>query len=151
MHHPGTLDIGAVSAQSGLPASALRYYEEKGLIRSVGRNGLRRTFDTSVLRQLSFISLGRQAGFSLDELGEMLNADGQFRIDRDQLREKADVLDRTIKQLTIMRDGLRHAADCRAPSHMECPTFQRLMRWATKSTLLGRKPLAGRIANRPSF
>ena len=150
MSLPGTLDIGEVSAQSGLPASALRFYEEKGLIQSVGRNGLRRTFDPGVVRQLSFISLGRQAGFSLDDLKEMLTADGQFRIDRDRLREKADILDRKIKQLTMMRDGLRHAADCRAPSHMECPTFQRLMRWATKTTLRKRKPSVA-LASRPSF
>ena len=39
------LDIGEVAKQAGLPPSTLRYYEEKGLIRSVGRRGLRRAFD----------------------------------------------------------------------------------------------------------
>ena len=42
------LDIVAVAQQSGVPASALRYYEEKGLIASVGRRGLRRLFDAGV-------------------------------------------------------------------------------------------------------
>ena len=42
------LDIAAVAQQSGVPASALRYYEEKGLIASVGRRGLRRLFDAGV-------------------------------------------------------------------------------------------------------
>ena len=45
------LDIAAVAQQSGVPASALRYYEEKGLIASVGRRGLRRLFDAGVLEQ----------------------------------------------------------------------------------------------------
>ncbi|MFX7727940.1 MerR family transcriptional regulator, partial [Acinetobacter baumannii] len=43
---------------------------------------------------------------------------------------KADELDRTIRRLNAMRDGLRHAAVCPAPSHMECPTFRRLLRVA---------------------
>lgn len=47
------MDIGQVARWSGLPASTLRYYEEKGLIRSIGRNGLKRVFDASVVQRLS--------------------------------------------------------------------------------------------------
>jgi len=139
MNTAGTIDIGEVAARSGQPASALRFYEEKGLIRSVGRKGMRRLFDTAVLQRLSFIALGREAGFSLDELSDMLTDDGGFRIDRDRLRRKADALDQKIKQLAAMRDGLRHAADCSAPSHLECPTFQRLLRFATTKNIRRRK------------
>lgn len=128
-----TLDIGEVSAHSGLRPSTLRFYEEKGLIRSVGRNGLRRVFDTEVLDRLSFIALGTQAGFSLDEISEMLTADGRLQIDRARLVEKASELDDIITRLQFMRDGLRHAAQCSAPSHMECPKFQRLLRLAYKT------------------
>jgi hypothetical protein len=60
------LDITAVAKQSGVPASALRYYEGKGLIASVGRRGLRRLFDAAVLERLALIALGQAAGFSLD-------------------------------------------------------------------------------------
>ena len=60
------MDIAEVARRSGLPASTLRYYEERGLIASVGRQGLRRTFDPGVLELLSLISLGQAAGFSLD-------------------------------------------------------------------------------------
>ncbi|MBO6948477.1 MAG: helix-turn-helix domain-containing protein [Rhodospirillales bacterium] len=129
---PGTIDIAEVSRRAGLPASTLRYYEEKGLIRSVGRNGLRRLFDANVINRLALISLGRHAGFTLDEIGEMFTENGTPRIDRSELLEKADDLDRTIKKLTAMRDGLRHAADCPAPSHLECPTFRRLVDLAGK-------------------
>ncbi len=41
--------------------------------------------------------------------------------------DKARELDKTIRKLTAMRDGLKHAAVCPAPSHMECPTFRRLL------------------------
>lgn len=64
----GNLDIAEVAQRSGVPASALRYYEEKGLIASTGRRGLRRTFDARVLERLALIALGRAAGFSLDEV-----------------------------------------------------------------------------------
>src|SRR5437764_960420 len=61
--------------------------------------------------------------------------DGQPRIDRKKLAAKADDLDARIKQLARMRDGLRHAAACRAPSHMECPTFQRLLHAVTSGVI----------------
>lgn len=124
------LDIAEVSAQAGLPASALRFYEEKGLIASVGRRGLRRLFTGDVLEKLSLIALGRLAGFSLEEIAAMFSPDGRLRIKRAKLAGKADELDRTIRQLSAMRDGLRHAAVCKAPSHLECPTFRRLMKTA---------------------
>ena len=59
------LDIGILAKKSGVPASTLRYYEEVGLIRSVGRHGLRRQFEPQALVQLALISLGKTAGFSL--------------------------------------------------------------------------------------
>jgi len=124
------LDIAAVAQQSGVPASALRYYEEKGLIASVGRRGLRRLFDAGVLERLALIALGQSAGFSLDEIAGMFTPDGRPRIDRKTLATKADELDRTIRQLRSMRDGLRHASVCPAPSHLECPSFRRLMQAA---------------------
>ncbi len=129
------LDIAEVARRAGVPPSTLRYYEERGLIRSIGRHGLRRQFDARVLERLALIALGRSAGFSLDEIAEMFGPDGEPRIHRDRLTEKADELDRTIRKLTAMRDGLRHAAACPAPTHMECPTFRRLMRAASSGAL----------------
>lgn len=122
------LDIGEVSERCGLTASALRYYEEKGLIVSRGRRGLRRLFDADVVERLHLISLGQQAGFTLDELSRMFAVGRPLRVDRQMLADKADELDRKIKRLSRMRDGLRHAAACRAPSHLECPKFRRILR-----------------------
>jgi DNA-binding transcriptional MerR regulator len=124
------VDITEVAQRTGLTASTLRFYEEKGLIASIGRRGLHRVFDPNVLERLALIALGRLAGFSLDETALMFAPDGRPRINRRVLRAKAEELDRTIRKLTEMRDGLRHAAACRAPSHMECPTFRRILRAA---------------------
>jgi DNA-binding transcriptional MerR regulator len=124
------LDIVEVSRRTGVPASTLRYYEEKGLIASIGRRGLRRLFDPAVLERLALISLGRAGGFALSEIAEMLTPEGLPRMDRARLDAKADELDRTIQRLTAMREGLRHAARCPAARPMECPTFRRAVRLA---------------------
>jgi DNA-binding transcriptional MerR regulator len=124
------LDIADVARRSGVPASTLRFYEEKGLVASIGRRRARRLFDARVLERLALIALGRASGFSLDEIASMLAADGRPRIAREKLLAKADELDRTMQRLAVMRDGLRHAAACRAPTHMECPHFRRIVRLA---------------------
>lgn len=142
------MDIAEVAQRSGVPASTLRFYEEKGLIASVGRRGLRRVFEPAVLDRLALIALGQAAGFSLDEIALMFASDGRPRIDRARLAAKADELDGTIRRLTAMRDGLRHAAVCPAPSHLECPTFRRMLR-AAAAGALGSSTAAGAARARP--
>lgn len=82
------------------------------------------------MQKLALIALAQQAGFSLNEIAGMFDATGQAMIDRTQLYAKADELDMSIRRLSAMRDGLRHAAECPAPSHVECPEFQKLMQTA---------------------
>jgi DNA-binding transcriptional MerR regulator len=129
------MDIAEVAKRAGVAASTLRFYEEKGLIAPIGRQGLRRRFDARVLDQLALIALGQAAGFSLNEIGSMFSPDGQPSIDRTMLSGKADEIDAMVKRLKAMSNGLRHAAVCPAPSHGECPTFQRLLRAAGSGAL----------------
>ncbi|HSI55249.1 MAG: helix-turn-helix domain-containing protein [Ramlibacter sp.] len=129
------MDIAEVAKKAGVAASTLRFYEEKGLIAAVGRQGLRRRFDPAVLDQLALIALGQAAGFSLAEIGTMFAPDGKPSIDRRMLSAKADDLDRTIARLKAMSNGLRHAAVCPARSHSECPTFRKLLRAAGSGKL----------------
>jgi DNA-binding transcriptional MerR regulator len=136
------LDIAEVARAAGVPASTLRFYEEKGLIRSIGRRGLRRLFEPAVLERLALIGVGRVAGFSLDEIAQMFDPDGRPRIDRQKLLARANELDAKIRELSKLRDGLRHAAACRAPSHMECPKFQCILR-AVSSGPVRRAAFAG--------
>ena len=129
------LDIGEVVRRTGVAASTLRFYEEKGLIASVGRQGLRRLFAADVPERLALIALGRAAGLSLAEIGAMFAPDGSLAIDRRRLLDRAAEIDRTIRQLSAMRDGLRHAAACAAPSHLDCPTFRRILEAAAHGAL----------------
>lgn len=126
------LDIGDVSAETGVKPSALRYYEEIGLIESLFRHGLRRQFSPDVLLQIKLITMGQAAGFSLEEIAGMFGRNGRPDLPRDVLHRKADEIDDKIHQLTALRDTLRHVAECKAPSHMECPTFRRLVELSGK-------------------
>ncbi|WP_419204011.1 helix-turn-helix domain-containing protein [Bordetella trematum] len=129
------LDIAEVAHLSGTPASTLRYYEEKGLIASVGRRGLRRLFGPDILQRLALIALGQAAGFKLDEIARMFAPGGQPDIDRQLLQAQADQLQRRIDRLAAMRDGLRHAAQCPETHHLNCAVFQRLLRAAALGML----------------
>lgn len=131
------MEISQVAKKSGVSASTLRFYEEKGLISSVGRQGIRRVFSPNVLERLELIALGRAAGFSLEEIAGILGSEAKPEIDRELLLRKANELDGTIKKLTAMRDGLQHAAACTAPSHLECPRFRRLMNLAGTGAIKG--------------
>ena len=121
------LDIGEVAEQSGVPPSALRHYEAEGLIASVSRHGLRRQFPPEVLLQLSLIGLCKAAGFTLREIAGMFGRNGMPDLPREMLRAKAAEVGRRIDELTALRDTLSHIADCPAPSHLECPSFRRLL------------------------
>ena len=147
------MDITEVAKRSGVPASTLRFYEEKGLIASVGRRGLRRLFDSGVLERLALVALGRSAGFSLNEIASMFAPDGRLQMDRRVLAAKAEELDGTIRELSALRDGLRHAAVCPAPSHLECPTFRRLLEGAASGAMdeRSKKASSGRRRPHPSL
>lgn len=69
---PKELTMGALSARSGMAPSALRYYEEQGLIQSTRTDGGQRRFKRDVLRRVAFIRVAQMVGLSLDEIGEAL-------------------------------------------------------------------------------
>ena len=129
------MDISEVSKRTGIPSSALRYYEQKGLIASVREKGARRRYAPGVVDQLALIALGQAAGLSLDEIRSMLSPYGPPNIDRQLLLAKAAEIDALIKRLRAVSNGLRHAAACPAPSHAECPSFRKLLKAAASGAL----------------
>lgn len=122
------LDISKVSELSGLPPSTLRYYEERGLITPIGRKGLKRVYHAKeVMTRLSLISLGREAKFSLDEIRAMLNQKTGPSIDRSHLIAKAEEIQKMIEDLTVLKNGILHIAQCPEENHLECSKFQKIM------------------------
>lgn len=104
------LDIREIADLSGINPSALRYYEKKGLIQPVGRNGLRRQYHQNVLNKLQLITLGQAAGFTLDELAAMFGSQAGVTIDRGLLLQRAKEIDATVRKLQLLSRGLKHAA-----------------------------------------
>jgi DNA-binding transcriptional MerR regulator len=122
------LDIGVVAERTGLTASALRFYERRGLIASSGRNGLRRTFAPDVLDRIALIDCARAAGFTLAQIGRFIAATPDDAELRRVMAHKAVALERDIARLTRMRDSLRHASTCTHTPLVECPEFKASVR-----------------------
>lgn len=141
------IDISELSRLSGFPASKLRYYEEIGLIRSAGRRGLKRLYESEVKTRISLIALAQTAGFSLSEIKKMIGTEGSPDLDRNALAAKADAIDVTIRELTTLRDGLRHVMNCTAPNQLDCPRFQRIMRVALTRKRTGARSHRNRTIN----
>lgn len=126
------MDIADVAKRTGVPASTLRYYENKGLLKSLAGKGQRRQFAADVVERLALIALGQAAGFSLDEVASMLV---DLQVNREMLVAKADEIDARITRLQAMSKGLRHAAACPEQDHLACPKFQRLMKLSATGVL----------------
>lgn len=122
------LDIAEVAQRAGMTASALRFYERRGLIHSSGRNGLRRTFNPEVIDRLVLIGCARAAGFTLAQIAHFLVASPDDAELRERMAAKAHALELDIARLTRMRDSLRHAATCAHTPLVECPEFKSRMR-----------------------
>lgn len=132
------MDIADVARRTGVPASTLRYYANKGLLTSLAGHGQRRQFPADTPERLALIALGQAAGFSLDEVAAMLD---EQRVDRALLLVKADELEQRIKRLQAMSKGLRHAAACPEENHLQCPTFRRLMQVSASKGKRGSRPV----------
>jgi len=115
------LDIAEVARRSGLTASALRFYERRGLIEPDGRHGLRRAYRPEVLTTLARIRAAQTAGFTLHQITEILADRPADAALRRLLADRAREVDAQIVRLTAVRDGLRHAARCRHRPLSSCP------------------------------
>lgn len=117
------LDIGEVRARTGLPASTLHYYERHGLVRSVGRSGLRRQYDPEVIDHLAVIVLCQRAGFRLDEISELLATGGGPRW-KDLARRKLAEVRSQVRSLELIERGITHALGCPSDNVLHCEHFR---------------------------
>jgi DNA-binding transcriptional MerR regulator len=118
------ISIQQVTQQTGVRPSALRYYEEIGLLRPVRRvNGLRQ-YDESVLQRLALIHTGQQAGFTLAELGILLNnvldSESGGAGWHDLVNRKLQEMDALLRNIQRMKRLLRDMMDCEDDSLAEC-------------------------------
>src|SRR5688500_800403 len=122
------ISIQQVTQQTGVRPSTLRYYEEIGLLRPVRRVGGRRHYDESVLQRLALIQTGQQAGFTLAELGSLLNNVIDAGQDAPAARpewhalvdRKLEEMEATLRHIESMKRLLVDIMDCDDATLAEC-------------------------------
>ena len=119
------LTIGQVAARSGVAASALRYYEDQGLVTASRSAGGARRYPRSVLRRLAFVRAAQNVGLSLGEIRDALAMlpEGRPPTARDWARLSRgwrDRLDEQIAALERLRDGLTSCIGCGCLSLTRC-------------------------------
>ncbi len=85
----GNFEIGAIAQQAGIQTSAIRFYEQRGLLKSPARINGRRRYDADVLQQLRAIRVAQQAGFTLNEIGTLFSGFSEDTPVSDRWREMA--------------------------------------------------------------
>jgi len=120
-----TLTIGQLSERSGVAASALRFYEERGLISSVRTTGNQRRYAQSELRRVAFVRTAQRVGLSLDEIGQALAdlPDGRTPTKSDWHRISnawKPRLDEQIRRIELLRDRLDGCIGCGCLSLRSC-------------------------------
>ncbi len=119
------LAIGTVAARAGVNVSALRFYEDRGLITSARSRGGQRRYHRNVLRRVAFIQAAQRVGLSLDEIGRALDTlpDDSGPTARDWKRLSAQwrpMLDERIRLLERLRDQLDSCIGCGCLSLQHC-------------------------------
>ncbi|WP_369025562.1 redox-sensitive transcriptional activator SoxR [Qipengyuania sp. RANM35] len=131
------LTIGELAARTGLSVSAIRFYEDKGLVEPWRTNGNQRRFLRSDIRRLSFIMIAQKLGLSLSEIDEAMKRLPQGRTPNaaDWKRISGTIrqrIDAQIAQLEKVREDLDGCIGCGCLSLKKCALFNAGDKWAEK-------------------
>src|SRR5262245_670179 len=118
---PTLLSIGGLSARTGVPTTALRYYDELGLVRPAARAAGRRRYAASAVRDVGVILFFREIGFSLAEIGRFIAGERQSQ--RDMIDHKLAELAEQQHRIQVARAALEHGRHCPAGEPLKCPRF----------------------------
>jgi MerR family transcriptional regulator, redox-sensitive transcriptional activator SoxR len=117
------LTIGQVAALAGVRASAIRYYEQIGVLPAPERVGGQRRYSADVVQRLAIIRVAQRAGFTLEEIRELLGAapagDGVRAFAERKLPAIEDLIDRA----RAVRAWLEAASRCECPTLEVCDLF----------------------------
>ena len=151
------LTVGEAAERAGVAASALRYYESRGLIQSIRTTGNQRRYHRATLRRISVIRAAQQLGLTLDEITEALSElpNGRTPTKRDWQRLSTawkTRLNQRIDELERMRDSLSACIGCGCLSLKSCALFnagdQAARKGAGPRYLLGDRPVGAKRPER---
>jgi MerR family transcriptional regulator, redox-sensitive transcriptional activator SoxR len=123
------LTIGQVARAAGINASAIRFYEREGLLPQPPRTGGQRRYGDETVRRLEVIDIAKRAGFSLDEIRQLLDTSDAGEPSHPQLRALAERKLPDVEALAAraeaMRAWLEMARECTCSSLELCALFER--------------------------
>ncbi len=122
------LTISELSQCTGLAPSALRYYERCGLIEPIGRVGGKRVYGDRAVEQLALVDLLKISGFTLSEIGELIDPAGRVCADwRDRAVAKRRELEAQLAATQLALTMIEHTLECPHQSLDECPVHRRIV------------------------
>lgn len=122
------LSIGEVAQKAGISVSAIRFYEGKGLLPEAERVSGQRRFTAEAVQRLGTIEVAKQAGFSLDEVRELLEGSEQSAVSgrlRALAQRKLPEVEETIARAQSMKAWLEAANGCECAALDVCALFDR--------------------------
>lgn len=119
---PRLLSIGELAKRTGVATTALRYYDELGLVRPAARASGRRRYAASAVAEVGVILFLREVGFTLAEIGSLVD-DGERRSWQEIVHRKLAELAEQQYRLDVARAALEHARRCPAGEPVRCPRF----------------------------
>jgi MerR family redox-sensitive transcriptional activator SoxR len=117
------LSIGELADKASVRASALRYWEQRGLLPGAQREGGRRMWPATAVRRVALIKMAQRAGFTLAEIGQLLAADttpSATRQWRAMAARKLPELDRHIAQTEALRQAVADCLKCGCMNFDRC-------------------------------
>jgi len=117
-------EIGVIAQRAGIQTSAIRFYEQVGLLKAPERVNGRRRYDSEILQQLRVIQIAQQAGFTLNEIGTLFSGFSKDTPVSDRWREmatrKIDEVEALISKAQRMKQVLEEGLRCGCVELADC-------------------------------
>lgn len=123
---PSLLSIGELAKRTSVATSALRYYDELGLVRPAARESGQRRYAETAVTAVGVVLFLREVGFTLAEIGSLVAADEQ-RPWRQTIERKLAELAEQQHRLDLARTALEHGQQCPAANPTRCPRFRSII------------------------
>ena len=123
---PSLLSIGELAERTGVATSALRYYDDLGLVQPAARASGRRRYAEAAVAQVGVILFLREVGFSLAEIGSLV-AGGERRSWQNIIDRKLAAIAEQQHRLDVARTALEHGRRCPSDEPLRCPRFRSII------------------------
>lgn len=121
------IDIGVLADLTKTSTATIRFYESKGLIKSIGRKGLRRQYPTYAVQNIALIKILQNGGMTLSQIKNIAIHNAKINIQRNQIGDTRSEIKKQINTLNHLLIILDHIESCPYPDHLKCPAFLKLL------------------------